>query len=58
MWYIYSPLRLIQERARQDKAQGTSYNFVYGEAPPEGALFSGIYERVGISLVEVYEMKG
>lgn len=35
---------------------GTLYNDLYGEAPPERGSFFGlqIYERVGISLVEVY----
>ena len=35
----------------------TSYNGLYGEAPPErGTFFTlQVYERVGISRVEVYE---
>ena len=39
---------------------GTSYNGLYGEAPPErGTLFTlQVYERVGISRVEVYERVG
>ena len=36
---------------------GTPYNGLYGEAPPErGTFFTlQVYERVGISRVEVYE---
>ena len=38
---------------------GTPYNGLYGEAPPEMGTFLRLqgqgYERVGISLVEVYE---
>ena len=36
------------------------YNGLYGKAPPERALFLGlqVYERVGISLVELHEMEG
>ena len=38
---------------------GTPYNGLYGEAPPEMGAFLRLqgqgYERVGISLVEVYE---
>ena len=38
---------------------GTPYNGLYREAPPEMGTFLGLqgqgYERVGISLVEVYE---
>ena len=39
---------------------GTSYNGLYGEAPPErGTFFTlQVYERVGISRVEVYERVG
>ena len=39
---------------------GTSYNGPYGEAPPERVTFFSlqVYERVGILLVEVYEMVG
>ena len=39
---------------------GTSYNGLYGEAPPESGTFSRlqVYERVGILLVEVYERVG
>ena len=35
---------------------GTLYNGLYGEAPPErGTFFTlQVYERVGISLLEVY----
>ena len=38
----------------------TPYNGLYGEAPPErGSFFRlQVYERVGISPVEVYEMVG
>lgn len=32
---------------------------IYGEAPPgRGIFFIQIYDRVGISLVEVYEREG
>ena len=36
---------------------GTPYNNLYGETPPEVGTFFGLQvdERVGISLVEVYE---
>ena len=41
---------------------GTPYNGLYGEAPPEMGTFLRLqgqgYERVGISLVEVYERVG
>ena len=39
---------------------GTPYNGLYGEAPPErGTFFTlQVYERVGISRVEVYERVG
>ena len=35
---------------------GTPYNGLYGEAPPERGTFfrPQVYERVGISQVEVY----
>ena len=38
----------------------TPYNGLYGEAPPERGIFSRlqVYERVGILVVEVYEMVG
>ena len=35
----------------------TSYDGLYGEAPPERGIFIR-YERVGISLVEVYKRVG
>ena len=37
--------------------EGTPYNGRYGEVPPERGSFSRlqVYERVRISLVEVYE---
>ena len=36
---------------------GTPYNSLYGEAPPERGTFLTlrVYERVGISRIEVYE---
>ena len=36
---------------------GTPYDGLYGEAPPERGIFFRlqVYERVGISLDEVYE---
>ena len=36
---------------------GTPYDGLYGEAPPERGTFFRleVYERIGISLVEVYE---
>ena len=39
---------------------GTPYNGLYGEAPPERGIFFRLpeYERVGISLVEVYKRVG
>ena len=35
----------------------TTYNGLYGEAPPERGIFfrMQVYERVGISFVEVYK---
>ena len=37
--------------------EGTPYDGLYGEAPPERGIFFRlqVYERVGISLDEVYE---
>ena len=39
---------------------GTPYHGLYGEATPERGTFfrRQLYERVGISLVEVYERVG
>ena len=39
---------------------GTSYNGLYGEAPPERGTFFRlqVYKRVGISQVQVYERVG
>ena len=39
---------------------GTPYDGLYGEAPPERGIFYRlqVYERVGISLVEVYKRVG
>ena len=39
---------------------GTPYNGLYGEAPPERGTFFRlqVYERVGISQVEVYKRVG
>ena len=39
---------------------GTSYNGLYGEAPPERGTFFRlqVYKRVGISHVEVYKRVG
>ena len=39
---------------------GTPYNGLYGEAPPERGTFfrPQVYERAGISLVEVYGREG
>ena len=39
---------------------GTSYDGLYGEAPLERGTFlrPPVYERVGISLVEVYKKVG
>ena len=53
-------LMLCSSAALFDPCQnpgGTSYNGLYGEAPPERGSFFGtqVYERVGISLFEVYE---
>ena len=40
--------------------RGTPYDGLYWEAPPERGIFFRlqVYERVGISLVEVYKMVG
>ena len=42
------------------KRGGTPYNGLYGEAPPERGTFfrPQVYERVVISLIEVYERVG
>ena len=42
------------------RGEGTPYNGQYGEAPPESGTFLRLQvnERVGISLVEVYEKSG
>ena len=42
------------------RGRGTSYNGLYGEAPPErGTFFTlQVYERVEISRVQVYERVG
>ena len=39
---------------------GTPYNGLHGETPPERGTFFGfqVYERVGISQVEVYKRVG
>ena len=39
---------------------GTPYDGLYAEAPPERGIFlrPQVYERVGISLVEVYKRVG
>ena len=36
---------------------GTSYDSLYGEAPPERGIFFRlhVYERVGISLIDVFK---
>ena len=38
----------------------TPYNGLYGEAPPKRGIFfrPQVYKRVGISLVEVYDLVG
>lgn len=40
--------------------EGTPYNGLYGDTPPEMGYFfrRQVYERVGILLVEVYESVG
>ena len=40
--------------------EGTPYNGLYGDKPPEMGYFfrRQVYERVGILLVEVYESVG
>ena len=40
--------------------EGTPYNALYGEAPPERGTFFRlqVYERVGFSKVEVYKRVG
>ena len=40
--------------------EGTPYHGLYGEAPPKRATFFRLhgYEKVGISLVEVYKRVG
>ena len=40
--------------------EGTPYNDLYGEAPPERGIFFRlqVYKRVGTLLVEVYERAG
>ena len=45
---------------RRPRKEGTPYNGLNWEAPPEGYLFqdSGQYQRVRISLVEEFERVG
>ena len=47
-------------RPEREGGGGTPYNGLYGEAPPESGTFFTlqVYERVGISRVEVYERVG
>ena len=48
------------ERTNSRGGGGTPYNGLYGEAPPERGTFFRlqVYERVGISHVEVYKRVG
>ena len=48
------------EEGEEEDLGGTHYNGLYGEAPPErGTFFTlRVYERAGISRVEVYERVG
>ena len=47
-------------RGRLSFPGATPYHGPFGEAPPERGTFLRfqVYERVGISIVEVYEIKG
>ena len=47
-------------RVSQGWGEGTSYNCLYGEAQPVRDTFFAlnVYERVGISVVEVYKRVG
>ena len=42
------------------RGRSTPYNGLYGKTPPERGTFFRlqVYERVGISLIEVHEMVG
>ena len=53
---VHHRLCLLRSGARG----GTPYNGLYGEAPPERGTFFRlqVYERVGISQVEVYKRVG
>ena len=57
-----SPSRLLRVPPREDIKKdffpvGYTFNILYGEAPPERGTFLKfqVYEKVGISLVEVNE---
>ena len=52
--------RQIDRRILGSFPVGTPYDNLYGKAPPErGTFFTlQVYERVGISLVEVYKRLG
>ena len=45
---------------REGGGGGTSYDGLFGKAPPQKGIFFSLqlYERVGISLVEVYKRLG
>ena len=54
---IRFPLDRTRWKQRNKRSPGgTPYDDLYGETPPERGTFFGllVYERVGISLVEVY----
>ena len=62
--YFFSHFVIISERGskrhRPGGGGGTPYNDLYGEAPPKRDTFFRlqVYERVGISQVEVYKRVG
>ena len=47
-------------KAKNRGGGGTTYNCLYGEAPPKRGIFfrPQVYERGGISLIEVYKKEG
>ena len=47
-------------KAKNRGGGGTTYNCLHGEAPPKRGIFfrPQVYERGGISLVEVYKKEG
>ena len=51
---------MLGEGGSYPGGEGTPYNGLYGKAPPKRGTFFRlqVYERVGISLVQVYKTVG